>query len=455
MRLALFVCAVTGLLLADAAPVAQRGPVVLIPAGRAAGSARAIASPQAALQHFRARIAADRELSLIVEVRTPVRVDAPSMTAAEEQAEAGLLRQARRNVIRRLPAEAHGLREFDAIPFFAVIADALTFEVLLSDPNVVSMQEDAMRRATLKQSVPLVQANQAWARGYTGAGVAVAILDTGVDRTHPVFGDRVVSEACYSGGGRKAESVCPGRALSSTAAGSAKPCTPRDSCSHGTHVAATVAGSTGVAKAASIVAIQVFSRDDNDVGAWDSDILKGMNRVYALRNKYKVAALNMSIGGDEEYDRTCDASSRAYTAMIAKLYQARIATVVASGNEGFTAGLSSPACHSKVISVGNSTKANKVNRWSNSATFLSLLAPGTSINAAIPGGGRETMTGTSMAAPHVAGAWAILRQRKPTLTVAAGLAALRNTGLNITDSRNGRVFKRIRINNALSTLTAR
>jgi len=452
-RVAVIAGVLAGVCLIPVGPLAQQSPVRLIPAPAMEAPAAAVPSAQSALAHFRSRLAADGELSLIVEVRAPAAgAAAETLDPAAELAEAAVLQDARQRVIQRLPP-GRGVHEFETIPFFAVMADTATFDILLSDPNVVSIQEDFSVAPVLAQSVPLVQAPTAWSKGYTGRGITVAILDSGVEKAHPIFGGGVVSEACYSGGGKTSNSLCPGGSLSSTASGSARPCTTYSACSHGTHVAAIAAGLTGVAKGSLLIAIQIFSKSGADMRAQSSDIVKALERVYSLRTKYNIASINMSIGGGG-YTSLCDSVSPSTTSIVNKLYDARIAVVIASGNDGYYNGLSWPACMSKAVSVGNTTKSDVINSSSNSASFLRLLAPGTNITAAVPGGGYGTKTGTSMAAPHVTGAWAILVQKTPALTVAAGLAALKSGGKAITDSRNRLSFKRIRINNSLNTLTA-
>ncbi|MDQ3171313.1 MAG: S8 family serine peptidase [Acidobacteriota bacterium] len=446
-RVVTLACAVVGVLVVGAAPHAQRDPVRLIPGPSTTLGGRTIQGRQAALAHFRGLLAAEGQVRVIVEARTPVR---RSQAPMEDLAESRMLSDARQRVIRRLPPQRNEVREFDVIPFFALVADAATFDVLLSDPNVVSIQEDFQVKAHLAKSVPLVQAALAWKAGFTGKGKTVAILDTGTDKVHPYFGGRVTSEACYSGGGLKADSYCKSGALSSTAAGSGAPCTPVDQCAHGTHVASIAAGSTGVAKEASIIAMQIFSKSPDGPVSWSSDMIKGLTRVYALRSR-KIAAVNLSIGSGG-YTETCDDLSPAAVAIVAKLTTARIAAVAASGNDGFIDAISWPACMTKVISVGNTTKSNKVTSSSNSTQFLNLLAPGTAITAAYPDKRIASMTGTSMAAPHVAGAWALLAHKKPTLTVAAALAALQKTGLSINDTRNGFKVRRISINSALTSI---
>jgi len=174
--------------------------------------------------------------------------------------------------------------------------------------------------------------------------------------------------------------------------------------------------------------------------------------VYALRKTFDIAAANMSLGGGT-YTATCDASRPGTKAAIDNLVTARIATVIASGNSYYTNAMGAPGCISTAISVGSTTKADVVSDFSNAASFLKLLAPGSAITSSIPGGGYESWYGTSMATPHVTGAWALLEDKAPALTVAQGLTALQNTGLSILDSRNGLTFKRIRVMNALNSIT--
>ncbi len=463
LRAATLACVLASLFVVKAAPLAQREPVILIPGPAGAPVSGLAPSRQQALAYFRGRIAADGEIGVIVEARAPVSralavpdepqaPDAPD--SAQSLAEQRLNAEARQRVIRRLPPQTHPVREYDTMPFFALIADAATLNVLLSDPNVVSIQEDFSVPPALSESVPLIQGTTAWEKGFRGDNMTVAILDSGVEKAHPTFGGGVISEACYSGGGKKASSLCRNQALSSTANNSAAPCTYVSGCFHGTHVAAIVAGNNGVARLSWIIAMQVFSKEpanESGLGAKTSDLIKALERVYALRTKYSIASVNMSIGGGG-FTKTCDSQSPSMVSIINKLYEARIAVVVASGNDGYYNGVSWPACHAKAVSVGNTTKTDKVNSSSNAASFLRLLAPGTDIYAATTGGSYRYATGTSMAAPHVAGTWAILVQKTPSMKVDAGLAALRATAFNIRDSRNNLVFKRIRINNALNKL---
>jgi subtilisin family serine protease len=218
---------------------------------------------------------------------------------------------------------------------------------------------------------------------------------------------------------------------------------------------------SGVAEDANIIAIQVFSRVESSyIGAFDSDIIKGLERIYTLRNTYSIASVNLSLGGGY-YTAPCDDNPA--KPIIDLLRAAGIATVIASGNESYRAAIAAPACISSAISVGSTDKTDEVSSFSNSADFLSLLAPGgygsrtnLDIMSSVPGDvNMEFYPGTSMAAPHVAGAWAVLKEANPNATVSEVLSALQNTGVPIPDWRSGtdsRVKPRIAVNAALNDL---
>jgi subtilisin family serine protease len=392
-----------------------------------------------------------------------------SATAVTAQRRA--IAQAQSSLLGRLSSNRiAAVKRYDFIPFIAFETDAAGLAQLRDMPEVTSIEEDAMQQLLLAESTALIGAQAAWTSGFSGTGQHVAILDTGVDKDHPFLANKVVSEACYSTTNTQTTSVCPGGAAQSTATDSGRNCdNSLRGCNHGTHVAGIAAGKSntfsGVACDANIVAIQVFSKiricpssPSSCVVAYNSDILLGLQRVQTL-SSMNIAAVNLSLGGGSS-PANCDASEASRKTAVDSLRSVGVATVIASGNEANTNGTSSPACISTAISVGstgdgsNGSTLNGVSEFSNSATFLNLLAPGEWIDSSVPGTGFANFAGTSMAAPHVAGAVAVLKSKTPNASDSQIVQTLSNTGLPITDPRNNIVKPRIRVDAASSALPA-
>ncbi|MDW7773243.1 MAG: S8 family serine peptidase [Desulfobulbaceae bacterium] len=359
----------------------------------------------------------------------------------------------------RPDAVVEGPRRFPFTAQFLVTVTAEGFETLAANPDVIAINEDVPDKPFLDQSVPHIFASHDTSL-YSGSGWTVAVLDSGVDKKHPFLAGKVVAEACYSTTNSIATSVCPGGVSSSTAPDSGLPC-PQwvYGCDHGTHVAGIAAGSgdtfDGVARNAELIAVQVFSRFDRtlDCGSapipcamtYTSDQIMGLQQVYALRTTYAIASVNMSLGGGY-YTAYCDWDSRKET--IDLLKDAGIATVIASGNDSHTNGVSAPGCISTAITVGATNDTVDTRAWfSNSGPQLDLYAPGVSIYSSVPDEGYASWGGTSMAAPHVAGAWALLKEKYPTETVDEIETRFDDSG--VTVSSDGISRQRIDIDEAL------
>ncbi|MBK6750829.1 MAG: S8 family serine peptidase [Acidobacteria bacterium] len=369
-------------------------------------------------------------------------------------------------------------KRFEYIPFIALETSADALRYLIRSSDVTFIQEDEVNYPMLPQSIPILGgspfggATGGTFGGFSGAGRTVAILDTGIDKAHPFFNNRVVSEACYSTTSGSTTSFCPGGAGSSTASGSGVQCPANvDGCAHGTHVAGIAAGGNplisgnGVARNANIIAMQVFSRTTDCGGnpspcttAFTSDVILGLERVYALRTVYSIDSVNMSLGSGR-YFNYCDTEQAAYKSAIDALRSAGIVSIIASGNDGYADSISAPACVSTGISVGSTNDGDSfpvdfVSSFSNAALMLNLLAPGELILSAVPGGSYDNKQGTSMAAPMVAGAWAVMKEKFPGDTIPQTLTRLRYSGVQVLDSRQGLVKPRIKLDAALNASNA-
>jgi hypothetical protein len=394
-----------------------------------------------------------------------------------------------------------GLLRFDITPMFAVNVDKAELDALAADPRVTVIHLDRLEAPTLIQSVPLVGMPAAYTARATGLGQAVAVVDTGVQSNHEFLSGKVVMEACFSNaaGGGTGVTLCPNGMTSESGAGSADPTTAQcinnttNLCIHGTHVAGIAAGfntnggggkpTNGVAQGAKIVAVQVFTRF-NDMAscnnnppcvlAYNSDTVSALNWLFqnALTPAAGVAlaSANMSLGGGQFFS-ACDSDARKPS--IDNLRGAGVATAIASGNNGYVNAVSAPGCISTAVTVGSSDKSDVISSFSNMATMVKLMAPGGFGGGTCQLGANNPdilsslaatssavtnlyvcLAGTSMATPHVAGAFAAIRTACPAATVDQILTALENTGISIVDTRaGGTVTKpRIRVDLAVQQL---
>ena len=449
--------------------LATTAAVVLAQAPSPRGTVSALQIPQ----ELRDRVQRGERVRVVVELNLPTGPFAPEAVLPDavtvvQQRQAITALGAK--ILSNLPPASYRLLHwYVTVPHLALeVGPAALAALENSGSDIVKVSPDEILWPVLAESVPLIEGDQVWATGYDGSGTMIAILDSGVDSTHPFLAGKVVEEACYSSNvGGTSQSVCPNGLSVQIGPGAAAPCLLSD-CFHGTHVAGIAAGDgpsagqsfSGVAKGAQLMAVQVFSKITSSsacggfapcLGAFTSDIIAGLERVYAQAWNHNLVAVNMSLGGGS-FTAPCD--SEPYKPIIDNLRAIGIATTVASGNSGSTTSMSTPACISSAISVGSTSKTDVVSWFSNVAPFLSLHAPGESITSSVPGGGYMQLSGTSMAAPHVAGTWALLKQAAPNATVTTILQALRQTGLPVADTRffGTATIPRERVFRALATL---
>lgn len=261
---------------------------------------------------------------------------------------------------------------------------------------------------TLKNSIPKINAAALYSKGATGKGYSVAVVDTGVSSTHPFLGGRVVAEACFT-----YNNSCPNGTNQQTGSGAARP-----THWHGTHVAGIIAGkdsnSNGVAPEAGIVAVNIFEKDGS---AYEESLLSGLQYVLSVKDRYNIVSVNLSLGTSKVWLTSCDEVVPELTNIIRKLTAANIAIVAAAGN-AFSHGMSNPACINGVVSVAASYGTNDtVTDFSNISQYTTFAAPGYQISSSSSEGGFRTASGTSMATPFVAGAFALYSSFKSGLSI--------------------------------------
>jgi len=285
---------------------------------------------------------------------------------------------------------------------------------LANDPRVKLVEQDQTISIAATQSNPtwgidrVDQRNLPLSDSYsynTGASnVNAYILDTGIDNNHSDFGGRSSSGYDFIDNDNDA-SDCQG---------------------HGTHVAGTVGSNTyGVAKDVNLIGVRVL--DCEGSGSY-SAIISGMDWV--ADNHTKPAVANMSLGGG---------SSSSIDDAVQGMTNAGVTVVVAAGNDNDNACSYSPAGAPSAITVGSTTSSDKRSSFSNYGSCLDIYAPGSNITSTRNNGGTQTMSGTSMASPHVAGIAALYLADNPNASVSQVTQAVTDaaTPNKVTDAKSG------------------
>ncbi|WP_376696531.1 S8 family peptidase [Wenzhouxiangella sp. EGI_FJ10305] len=391
--------------------------------------------------------ATEGELSVIIGLRLP-----HAARAASQRGEWENLNNYIDRVQRELASEMgwrnfNDLVRYEHIPAMAAEINRDEARRLLQSRHVEKLYANQWNQTHLEESTRMVGLAEALARAANGAEQTVAVVDTGVDLEHPFVQARLVGGACFS-----VTKSCPNgerRDFGPQAGGAL--------ARHGSHVAGIAGGAnnefSGVAPGASLLSLQVFSRIENRIGAADSDIIAALDWLYGQRERHNIAAVNLSLGSNTRHEHHCDDDS-VYAEIFEMLHQAGIVVVVASGNESRTDGISSPACVSHALAVGSLEKNGRISGFSNSGPILDIVAPGGDINSSVPGGSYARLSGTSMAAPHVAGAVASLRSAYPDASADDIVRALTENDTTYRDPRNGHASARLDLVAALSWLEA-
>ena len=353
--------------------------------------------------------------------------------------------EAKRAALSPLRLEPDVVHEYRQLPMVHLRVRSLAaLERLLERPEVAAIYEDTRFTLQLGQALPLIGQPAAAAAGHRGAGTTVAVLDSGVDYTRAAFG------FC----------TAPGQPLGCKVIVS-EDFAPQDNQldapeRHGTLVSAIV---LGVAPDTRLAVLDVF---DGEQGSFTA-ILAALDWTIVNRDRYDIAAVNMSFGGEEGVTSPCEDGG--YTPIVQLLRTEGILSVVAAGNNAFSNRLGAPACTPGAIAVGAvydgnvgpvnttvcsdpATRADQITCYSDSSTFLTLLAPGDEITAAGLSGG-----GTSLSAPFVAGAAAVLKGAYPGEIPAQIVARMTTTGVPITDLRNNITVPRLALDRALAAPT--
>ena len=303
-----------------------------------------------------------------------------------------------------------------AIDGFAATLSTADLARLRNDPDVASIQPDNVVRAAVDQIGPpwgldrIDQRNLPFNGGYSyttvGSGVTAYVVDSGINTAHTDFAARIVRSAFVDFTG------VPGASASETA-------DIEDCNGHGTHVAGTLGGTVyGVAKDVSLVPVKVFQCDGTSN---DSDIINGLDFVLSDHAAHPGPAVaNLSLGGS---------LSPSLDTAVANVIAAGITVVVAAGNDNVDACTQSPANVTAAITVAASNIIDHAAAFTNRGSCVDIFAPGVSILSAWIGSSTASnvISGTSMAAPHVAGVVARLLELTPTATPAEVWTALDTT----------------------------
>lgn len=386
-----------------------------------------------------------------------------------------MIRRAQDQLLSQWPdIEERMIRRYQSIPVVLVSLHRKEIEAMNAHHTVEHLDLMESYKKVSNESHPLTGTDLAHAAYGGGTGTTIAIIDDGVQADHPAFGAQA---------GFPTSKIIGGFDFGDSDAD------PRNDClsqNHGTAVAGIAAGNgggiTGVAPDASLVFLKIQSSGSCGSSVLDGDLVGAIDWASTNQALYNINVLSMSLGaGSFNSIASCEASSFAITSAIDAASAAGITVLAASGNDGTCDAMSRPACVGSAISVGavydadvgtpgfcvasnscapglspnsgcstgwaafeTNTSADQVTLYSNSASFLDLLAPANCALTADTGSGTRTcFGGTSAATPFAAGVAALTLALNPTLSPPQVRDLLKNNGATVTDPRNARVTSRV------------
>lgn len=399
-------------------------------------------------------VAAGGRVRVVVALALPERPSVPPASGAESLRDA-FVRQlsasvegVQERVLDRLPrGEFTLLRRYRTVPYLAAVASETAIRRLAALPEVVRIDVDPGGRGggVLDDAKDLTNADEVNELGFTGEGITVAVLDSGLDRDHPDLQDDLADEACFcSDSEGSATGCCPNGNPTQTGAGAAE-----DDHGHGTHVTGIITSKgtvapPGVAPDAEIIAVKVL--DSNKIFCCASDVVAGLDWV-AANHASTVDIVNMSLGTVALFSGDCDhatAFTMAFRDAVETLYDLGIVTFAAAMDGGSSTQMPAPACVQKALSVGAVDDSDVPAGFSNSNSVTDLFAPGETVLSTFLDGGSDTFSGTSMAAPHAAACAAdLLQAAAAELSPGDIEARFESTGTSVVDPKNGLTFPRI------------
>lgn len=331
---------------------------------------------------------------------------------------------------------------------------------LEKNPNVESIELVGVKFPFLVTSVPLINATTTWTKKFSGINITgvdqtACILDTGANLSHSDLLNK--NATCV---------------IDCTDTNCFENCTEGDFNGHGTHIAGIISANgtlKGVAPGSKFIAVKVCINSGGEAACYDDDIRAGIDWCISNSSVYNISVISISLGSSTLYPDYCnyqdDPSN--LTLGINNAVARNISVIVATGNNANTTAIASPACIQNSTSVGDtydanvggvawtsctdsSTSADQIVCHSNRNSITKLFAPGALINSTWKDGGYYNTGGTSMAAPHVAGAFLLINQYKKlesnkTLLPSQIQSSLNSTGKQISDSGSGLTFSRINI----------